>query len=375
MRNRCICGAHAREIYSEFDNEWEELDPEFGDEEWEWVPGARARIEAAPPGPSATPLPALTSKEQAALAKLPQTAQAQFRRLRTIAGTYTGVPRRETDRGARTLLRYGYFQVHSQLLPEILKLTQITTLPAGWRLSTARPLLVGNVLYNLAFPETINQGGPDRLGGQGDPTCFSASTQILLARRYPTTYVRLVIQLATTSRARFAGGDSIGPLTFKSTNLYKSLESVLLQTAFEDYFNTKAIRQGSYAPGDELKVHRQIFGPTRPPRFATYHPKSAMVQAFRKAFITNGGNTRRWEIVNLCAGSTSPSCGKRNHSVVLTRVASGRVYFYNPWPNEREKKTMWGAAQVSVSGNGERPAEASISQADFENQLITVFHN
>ena len=80
-------------------------------------------------------------------------------------------------------------------------MTEITTLPSGWSLTGARPLLVGNVLYNLAFPETINQGGTDRLGGKPDPTCFSASTQMLLARRFPVTYVRLTIQLATTSRA------------------------------------------------------------------------------------------------------------------------------------------------------------------------------
>jgi hypothetical protein len=234
-------------------------------------------------------------------------------------------------------------------------------------------LLVGNVLYNLAFPETINQGGTDRLGGKGDLTCFSASTQILLARRYPVTYVRLTNELATTRSATFAGGDSIGPLTFISTSLYKSLDSVLLQTAFDRYFDTKAI-SGTYVPGDELKVHRQVFGPSRPPSYATY-TRPGMVAAFRSAFVTNDGNTKPWEIINLCVGNptTLDSCG--NHTVVLTRVINGRVYFYNPWPNEKEKNTMFGSAAVSVSGFGERPAESSMRQVDFENQLTTVFHN
>lgn len=36
---------------------------------------------------------------------------------------------------------------------------------------------------------------------------------------------------------------------------------------------------------------------------------------------------------------------------------------------------MFGTARLTVSGNGERPAESSMTQADFENQLTTVFHN
>lgn len=338
----------------------------------------------AQPPPGATPsggggavrpptqtLAPLTPAEQSELARLTATAQAQFRQLRTIIESYTGIARRDADRGSRALLRQGHFRQTAQLLPEIILLTNISTLPSGWSLAAARPLLVGNVLYNLAFPETINQGGSDRLGGRPDPTCFSASTQILLARRFPATYVRLTIQLATTNRATFAGGASIGPLTFVSTNLYRSLESVLLQTAFDTYFNQ--VIGASYTPGAELKVHRQVFGPTRPPRFTTYTSPSSMVSAFRTAFVTRGGNTRPWESVNLCTGNPAVSCG--NHNVVLTRVTGGRVYFYNPWANEEEKATMFGTARVSVSGNAERPAESSMTQADFEGQLTAVFHN
>jgi hypothetical protein len=36
---------------------------------------------------------------------------------------------------------------------------------------------------------------------------------------------------------------------------------------------------------------------------------------------------------------------------------------------------MFGSAAVTTSGNGERPAESSMSQTDFENQLTTVFYN
>ena len=36
---------------------------------------------------------------------------------------------------------------------------------------------------------------------------------------------------------------------------------------------------------------------------------------------------------------------------------------------------MFGTATVDVSGHGERPAESSMTQADFEYQLTTVFHN
>ena len=211
----------------------------------------------------------------------------------------------------------------------------------------------------------------DRLGGRPDPTCFSASTQILLARRYPVTYVNLAIQLATTSTCTFAGGDTPGALRFLSTNLYRSLESVLLQTAFDTYFRGKARGPSGYVPGDELKLHRQVFGPARPPRNTT--SGSGKIAAFRKAFVTSGGNTPRWEIVNLCTGNPATNCG--NHTVVLTRVRAGRVYFYNPWANEEERKTMFGPAKVSISGHGENPAESSMTQADIENQLTAVFHN
>lgn len=328
----------------------------------------------SPPGGAPAPLTPLTSAEQLALSQLSPDQQALFQTLRTTIGGYTGLPRQEADRGSRVLLQRGSYRVLPQLLPELVNLTRITTLPSGWSLATARPLLVGNVLYNLAFPETINQGGWDRLGGKPDPTCFSASTQMLLARRFPVTYVRLTIQLATTSRVTFAGGDTIGPLTFASTNLYRSLESVLLQTAFDTHFSTKARSGGSYTPGDELKVHRQVFGADRPPKFATWGSTASKTAAFRKAFVTNGGNTRPFEIVNLCVGSTSPSC-VGNHTVVLSRVLNGRVYFYNPWANEEERNMMWGSAQVTTSGNGEHPGESSMTQADFEGQLTTVFHN
>lgn len=326
-----------------------------------------------PPGWVPPPLDPLTSTEALALAELTPDQHALFLQLRLTIESYTGVARREADRGSRVLLTRGTFKVLPQLLPELIRLTEVTTLPSGWSLTGARPLLVGNVLYNLAFPETINQGGTDRLGGSPDPTCFSASTQMLLARRFPVTYVRLTIQLATTSRATFAGGDSIGPLTFTSTNLYRSLESVLLQTAFDRYFKTTA-RSGSYQPGDELKVHRQVFGATRPPKTATWESSAKMIAAFRKAFVTSGGTTRPFEIINLCVGAATPSC-IGNHTVVLSRVQGGRVFFYNPWANEEERNMMWGAAQVSISGHGEHPTESSMTQSDFEGQLTTVFHN
>jgi hypothetical protein len=147
---------------------------------------------------------------------------------------------------------------------------------------------------------------------------------------------------------------------------------VLLQTAFDRYFKTKA-RSGSYKPGDELKVHRQVFGASRPPKYVTWSSRGAMIMAFLRAFVAGGGNTRPWELINLCTGNPKTSCG--NHSVVLTRVTGGRVYFYNPWANEEEKKTMFGTASVSVSGNGERPAESSMTIADFTGQLTAVFHN
>jgi hypothetical protein len=312
----------------------------------------------------------LTARERAELARLPRDAQSQFSQLRRDISGYTGVARREAEHGLRVLLVRGLFRTQVKLLSELIQLSHVASLPSGWTVN-ARALMVGNVLYNLAFPETINQGGYDRLGGKPDPTCFSASTQILLARRYPATYVRLTVELATKSHCTFPGGDSMGPLKFRSTSLYKSLESVLLQTAFDTYFNTRAI-SGSYKPGDELKVHRQVFGPTRPPRYATYQSRAAITAAFRKAFVTNGGNTRLWEIANLCTGR-QPQCG--NHCVVVTRCTNGRVYFYNPWANEEEKNTMFGTSAVSVSGHGERPAESSMSQSDFENQLTTVFHN
>ena len=213
----------------------------------------------------------------------------QFCQLRGTIATYTGVARREADRGSRALLQRGVFRAVPLLLPALLSLTGISRLPSGWSIGSARPLLVGNTIYNLALPETINQGGWDRLGGRPDPTCFSASTQILLARRYPVTYVNLAIQLATTSTCTFAGGDTPGALRFLSTNLYRSLESVLLQTAFDTYFRGKARGPSGYVPGDELKLHRQVFGPARPPRNTT--SGSGKIAAFRKAFVTSGGNT------------------------------------------------------------------------------------
>ncbi len=326
----------------------------------------------APPAPVVLPLPPLTAAEQAALRQLPPLDQGNFAALRGIILTYTGVARTEADRGSRALLRRGVFRAVSTLLTEIIALTGITTLPSGWSVKTARPLLVGNVLYNLAFPETINQGGTDRLGGRPDPTCFSASTQHLLARRFPATYVRLTRQLATTSQCTFAGGASVGPLTFKSTNLYRSLESVLLQTAIDTYFNQ--VIGTSYKAGQhELAVHRQVFGASRPPKQATGFRSSDIVAKFRRAFVTGGGTTRPPEIVNLCTGVPGTNCG--SHCVVLTRVTGGRVFFYNPWANEEERNTMFGTATVTTSGNGERPAESSMSQADFENQLTTVFYN
>lgn len=328
---------------------------------------------SAPPAPAVRPLAPLTAEEQAALRALPPLDQGNFQALRGVIVTYTGVARTEADRGSRALLRRGLFRAQSALLTELVALAGITKLPSGWSLKTAKPLLVGNTLYNLAFPETINQGGTDRLGGKPDPTCFSASTQMLLARRYPSTYVRLTRQLATTSVATFAGGVSVGPLTFRSTNLYRSLESVLLQTAFDTYFNQLINAAGAYSPGQELLVHRQVFGATRPPKNSTGFRSSDIIAKFRTAFVTSGGTTRPPEIINLCTGVPSTNCG--NHTVVITRVTGGRVFFYNPWANEEERNVMFGTGKVATSGNGERPAESSMTQANFERQLSTVFYN
>jgi hypothetical protein len=283
------------------------------------------------------------------------------------------VARKEADKGSRVLLARGVFRTITTLLTEILALARITTLPSGWSVATAKPLLIGNVLYNLAFPETINQGGTDRLGGKPDPTCFSASTQILLARRFPATYVRLIRELATTSICTFPGGGKIGPLRFVSTSLYKSLESVLLQTAFDTYFKQVISSAGGYSPGQELTVHQQVFGNSRPPKYSSGFRSSDIVSKFRRAFVTGGGTIKPWEIVNLCTGTPATNCG--NHTVVLTRITSGRVFFYNPWANEEERNRMFGTAKLTISGNGERPAESSMSQTDFENQLTTVFYN
>jgi len=328
---------------------------------------------SAPTGPVGTPLAPLTAEEQAALQQLPALDQGMFHTLRTIIITYPGVARAEADRGCRTLLRRGVFRAVSTLLTEIVTLAGITTLPSGWFMKAVRPLLVGNVLYNLAFPETINQGGTDRLGGKPDPTCFSASTQMLLARRFPATYVRLTRQIATTSQCTFPGGASVGPLTFVSTSLYKSLESVLLQTVVDTYFNQVIAGAEGYRAGQELIVHRQVFGVSRPPKQATGFRSGDIVSKFRRAFVTGGGTTRPPEIVNLCTGAPSTNCG--NHCVVLTRVTGRRGFFYNPWANEEERNTMFGSATVTTSGNGERPAESSMSQTDLENQLTTVFYN
>ena len=327
----------------------------------------------APSIPVVTPLAPLTAEEQAALRRLPPLDQGNFQALRGVIVTYAGVARTEADRGSRVLLRRGVFGAQSALLTEVVALAGITALPSGWSMKTAKPLLVGNTLYNLAFPETINQGGTDRLGGRPDPTCFSASTQMLLARRFPATYVRLARQLATTSRCTFAGGGSIGPLTFVSTNLYRSLESVLLQTAFDTYFRQLRTAAGGYRAGQELTVHRQVFGASRPPTHSTGFRSSDIVSRFRRAFVTGGGTTRVPELVNLCTGTPATSCG--NHSVVITRVTGGRAFFYNPWANEEERNRMFGTARVTTSGNGERPAESSMTQADFEGQLTTVFYN
>jgi hypothetical protein len=61
--------------------------------------------------------------------------------------------------------------------------------------------------------------------------------------------------------------------------------------------------------------------------------------------------------------------------VVITRVTGGRAFFYNPWANEEERNVMFGRGKVATSGNGERPAESSMTQANFESQLSTVFYN
>jgi hypothetical protein len=148
---------------------------------------------------------------------------------------------------------------------------------------------------------------------------------------------------------------------------------VLLQTAFY-YSYIVQVRGGRtyYNKGDELLVHRQVFGAARPPKYATYG--SGVISAFRKAFVTNGGNTPKWEVINLTVTVPDPSW-TGHHSVVITRVLNGRVYFYNPWPNETERNGMFGNGVVSVTGNGELPAEASMTQQDFEGQLLLVFHN
>jgi peptidoglycan hydrolase-like protein with peptidoglycan-binding domain len=313
----------------------------------------------------------LTETQKLSLITQGGTVYNDFLALRKIISTYTGTAIQEADRGLRILLNNGIIKSTKGLLPEIIDIASMTNFHPGWSISV-KPLLVGNILYNLARPETINQGGTDRLGGTPDPTCFSACTQMLLARRFPLTYVRYVKQLLKNSTCTFAGGANTGVLTFKNTSLYKSLDSVLLQTAFDTYFKTKAFVGGKYTPGDELKVQREVFGYSRPPKYAT--SGTDKITQFRKAFITKGGNTRKWELINIVVNVPDANW-TGHHSVVISRFLNGRVYFYNPWANEEEKNTMFGNVPVTVSGNGENPAESSMTQADFEGQLTIVFHN
>jgi peptidoglycan hydrolase-like protein with peptidoglycan-binding domain len=316
-------------------------------------------------------MPNLTETQKLSLIVQGGTVYNDFLTLRKIISTYTGTAIQEADRGLRILLNNGIIKSTNGLLPEIIDIANMTTFHPGWSISV-KPLLVGNILYNLARPETINQGGTDRLGGTPDPTCFSACTQMLLARRFPLTYVRYLKQLLSSSACTFAGGGKTGVLTFKNTSLYKSLDSVLLQTAFDTYFKTKAFTGGKYKPGDELKVQREVFGYARPPKYAT--SGTDKITQFRKAFITKGGNTRKWELINIVVNVPDANW-TGHHSVVISRFLNGRVYFYNPWANEEEKNTMFGNVPITISGNGENPAESSMTQADFEGQVTIVFHN
>lgn len=207
---------------------------------------------------------------------------------------------------------------------------KLSTAIAGLATLAAEPLGTGLDRRTLVAETLAELEEPGRIIQGVKWTCESASVQILIARRDPAEYVRLVAGLASSEGAvKLASGEAIARVSDWSskTDGWRSLPSRLIQPAFATYGNAPLPYSNTHdrnSKGESgltdaqlTKLLTAVFGrPFRCLSQADSTPAERMA-AYREA-LAKGWESPVW--LNWFSG----------HVVLAEQEADGRVVIDNP---------------------------------------------
>lgn len=277
-------------------------------------------------------LAATRGDEQAALSRLGNDQRAQYQAVADLV---------KDDATARyalqQLLTGGQLTAQKTLVGGTTLLAQLDGLgKQGLASGVDRAALLGQLLGEVQNPTRINQ--------QGKGTCAATTAQILLARRHPAEYVRLVADLAKPAGlATMAGGATLtrDPQWANPNDRDRTVSSRLFQPAVmnaaeglpgETYHNENdmpylgpvPLFMGGMTPGGSAKVNTQLEG-------VKYKNVMFMVGDRAKTFKQVTDALAK-NIGSVPVGVMWNADGARGgHELQVDKVEGGRVYYTNPW--------------------------------------------
>ena len=280
---------------------------------------------------AATALSAHLAAEQAALAKLPAAARTQYQAVQTQI-----LNRPMARRELQKMLLDRRLPGEKDLLDQesvLAQLQRLTIQPLAKDID--REQLVSDAIGEIENPVRIDQ--------HDKGTCGATTAQILLARQHPAEYLRLIGGLASPEgRVTMFGGKHLSRVADwnASNDGGRSIPSRLLQPAFMNqaeifsrlsYDNTSdENRLGEIALGGGLfdaglaKLCAQLEGtPFRTLTFLAWNRDTRWNQVKDTVDRGRGPIPVSLEWVD--------QEGPGGHYVQIDKIASGRVYYTNPW--------------------------------------------
>ncbi|MDB5100744.1 MAG: hypothetical protein JWM80_5165 [Cyanobacteria bacterium RYN_339] len=277
-------------------------------------------------------LAAQRGAEQSALGKLSQAQQTQYNTVVKAIGD-----RPQARQALQALLVAGTLPGSAPLRGQGDALTALATLTnAPLADGIERAKLLSEMLCELENPVRINQ--------QHKGTCAATTAQILLIRRHPAEYVRLVTDLAAPAgTATMAGGGTLtrDPDWANANDGDRSTASRLIQPAIMDaaegipfahYKNAKdmpfigpvPMLLGGMTPGGAAKVNTQLEGVKYKNVGFMFGNREAHFQKVKDALAAGLGSVP----VGVMWSADGAHGG---HELQVDKVADGRVYYTNPW--------------------------------------------
>lgn len=313
--------------------------------------------------------------------------------------------------GVPALLTHGVNPGSPSLLDQ---LDRLSSTPLDARLTDPRGKLVPHSQITEQLLEVVSDPGNAIFQARG--TCTPTTVAHGLATTKPAEYARLATDLATTGSAKLANGDTISvpgrsawmstPPSDIRTDPERLIQSSMMDYARpgKEYVNYNIGPDGRYATADDGFVNpsnpkgpRSMDGwPDRP--HSGLNPgegKRVLDGIYNKSFEPYAGekysNDEKQDMMNgirgaLGRGSPFINAGIRlgedgHHTVEISKVDHGRVYFRNPWGTNgvgrngsihgtKDNDTYEGPLRRTENGN---QGEESMSIDDFKEALELIY--